>query len=239
MSLAEMLLNMGDGSESFADSRLPLPDRIAGYIRHQIIHDLMKPGEPIRERAIAEQLKVSRTPMRDALKLLSVEGLVDLIPNRGAVVVDNSLDDITDMLSVYCELDVLGGEAACRKGSETDFLKIERYQEIMEEAAAEQNRLKYFHANQAFHLAIIAASRNRTLIEIHSNLSLRLHRVRYLSILAQQKWLSRADEHHALIKALRARDTVQMAALQRAHFAVAWRLVDDWSRSAGQPAGKR
>lgn len=208
----------------------PLPIQIADYIRHQIIHDILKPGEPIRERTIAEQLNVSRTPMRDALKILSVERLVELIPNRGAVVVQNSIDDLSDMLTVYAELEAMGGVAACRMATEGDFLRVERHLALMATAAAEGDRLKYFRANQAFHLSIIAASRNKTLIEIHANLSLRLYRVRYLAIMAQEIWQARSAAHEELVQTLRARDTARMAELQKAHFQVAWRLIDDWSR---------
>lgn len=217
------------------ESDEPLPVQIAGYIRHQIIHDILKPGEPIRERVIAEQLNVSRTPMRDALKILSVERLVELIPNRGAVVVKNSIDDIADMLTVYTELEAIGGVAACRMANESDFLNVERQLALMEAASAEGDRIKYFRANQAFHLAIIAASRNKTLIEIHANLSLRLYRVRYLAILEQEVGQSRSAEHHELVDTLRSRDTARMAELQKAHFTVAWRLIDDWSRLKRQP----
>ncbi len=208
----------------------PLPNQIASHIRHQIIHDILKPGEPIRERIIAEQLNVSRTPMRDALKILSVERLVELIPNRGAIVVKNSIDDIADMLSIYTELEALGGVAACRVANEGDILRAERHLDAMDAAVAAGDRFKYFRANQAFHMAIIAASRNKTLIEIHANLSLRLYRVRYLAIMAQEIWQGRAGEHRLLIDTLRARDTARMAELQKAHFLVAWRLIDDWAR---------
>jgi DNA-binding GntR family transcriptional regulator len=208
----------------------PLPTQIADYIRHQIIHDILKPGEPVRERVIAELLNVSRTPMRDALKILSVERLVELIPNRGAVVVNNSIDDISDMLAVYTELEAIGGVAACRMANEGDLLRVERHMALMDDANAEGDRLKYFRANQAFHLAIIAASRNKTLIEIHANLSLRLYRVRYLAIMAQEIWQARSAQHQELVDTLRARDTAKMAELQKAHFQVAWRLIDDWSR---------
>lgn len=209
----------------------PLPVQIASYIRHQIIHDILKPGEPIRERAIAEQLNVSRTPMRDALKILSVERLVDLIPNRGAVVVQNSVDDIAEMLSVYIELEVIGGMTACRMAGEGDFLRVEHQLRAMESAEAAVDRIQYFRANQAFHLAIIAASRNKTLIEIHGNLSLRLYRIRYLSILTKGILQSRAAEHRELFDTLRSRDSARMAALQKEHFRLAWRLLDDLSRN--------
>jgi DNA-binding GntR family transcriptional regulator len=210
---------------------VPLPAQIAGYIRNLIIHDIMKPGEPVRERMIAELLNVSRTPMRDALKLLSVERLVELIPNRGAVVVNNSLEDIADMLSVFVELDRMGAMVACRMGNETDFLRIERHIEEMQQAREELNRTEYFRANQRFHVAIVRSSRNKTLVEMHETLSLRLYRVRYLAIMAQEIWTARDAEHRAMYEALRARDAGKVEELQKEHFDVAWRLIDDWSRS--------
>ncbi|MBU2961650.1 GntR family transcriptional regulator [Citreicella sp. C3M06] len=210
----------------------PLPAQIAGYIRNLIIHDILKPGESVRERFIADTLNVSRTPMRDALKILSVERLVKLYPNRSAVVVDNSLEDITDMLSVYVELDKMAATTACRMASETDFLRIERHIEEMRKAQVERNRSEYFRANQNFHFAIVSAARNQTLAEMHMTLNLRLYRVRYLAILSQEIWTTREDEHRAMLNALRARDQEELAILQKEHFAVAWRLIDDWCRSA-------
>lgn len=227
MNYAETMLGAPRGLVLEGDD--PLPTQIAGYIRNLIIHDVLKPGEPVRERVIAAELNVSRTPLRDALKLLSVERLVELFPNRGAVVVNNSIDDISDMLTVYTELEALGAAAACRAATERDFLRVERHLALMEEANAEHDRLKYFRANQAFHLAIISASRNKALIEIHANLSLRLYRVRYLAIMAQEIWQARSHEHQLLVETLRARDIARMTELQRAHFHVAWRLIDDWA----------
>lgn len=228
LNFAEAMLT--DAPTLVLDGDDPLPNQIAGHIRHQIIHDILKPGEPVRERVIAEQLNVSRTPMRDALKILSVERLVELIPNRGAVVVKSGIDDISDMLSVYTELEAIGGVAACRMANESDLLRVERHIALMQNAVDEGDRLKYFRANQAFHMAIIAASRNKTLIEIHANLSLRLYRVRYLAIMSQEIWQARSGEHKVLLETLRNRDTARMAELQKAHFQVAWRLIDDWSR---------
>ncbi len=210
------------------DAEYSLPHQIAAIIRSRIIHDEIKPGTPIRERKLADELEVSRTPLRDALKILAQEKLVDLIPNKGAVVVEYSLDDIADMLLVYTELDLLGGRLACRMANESDFLQVERQMERMDAAINAHDRIEYFRANQAFHMAIIAASRSKTTVELHSKLSLRLHRVRYLSILENDEWMARSDDHVNLLQALRDRDAERFTAIQRDHFGVAWRLIDSW-----------
>ncbi|QHQ35429.1 GntR family transcriptional regulator [Algicella marina] len=209
-----------------------LPQQIAAVIRHRIIHDEIKPGKPIRERQLAEELQVSRTPLRDALKILALEKLVEHIPNKGAVVIDHSPDDISDMLLVYIELDGLGGRLACRVGTEADFLRVERQIHRMESATRDNDRIAYFRANQAFHLAIVAASRSSCTIEFHANLNLRLHRVRYLSILKNHQWMDRSDDHSKLLSALRARDAAAYSEIQQRHFSVAWHLVDAWTNRA-------
>lgn len=206
-----------------------LPQQIAAVIRHRIIHDEIKPGRPIRERQLAEELQVSRTPLRDALKILALEKLVEHIPNKGAVVIDLSPDDIADMLLVYIELDALGGRLACRVGTEADFLRVERQLHLMDKATRDNDRIAYFRANQAFHLAIIAASRSKCTIEFHANLNLRLNRVRYLSILTNDQWMDRSDDHTKLLAALRDRDGDAYTEIQKKHFSVAWRLVEAWT----------
>ncbi|MBZ8135438.1 GntR family transcriptional regulator [Afifella sp. IM 167] len=207
----------------------PLPQQVADYIRDLIIHDRLKPGERIRERRIAEELNVSRTPLRDALKILAMERLVDLTPNKGAVVVHSSDAEIADMLTVYTELESLGGRIACGVATEADILRVAHYDDVMGQAFAEEDRAGYFAANQGFHLSIVAASHNPTLIEMHSHLNIRLYRIRYLAVMSTQEWTAAAGEHRELLGALKARDADRLAYLQREHLGFAWRLIGAWS----------
>lgn len=235
MTLTEQLrlVNADAFYLSSSENESSLPDQIASVVRHRIIHDDIKPGAPIRERQLASELDVSRTPLRDALKILAQEKLVALIPNKGAVVADYSLDDIADMLLVYTELDKLGGRLACRMANETDFLRVERQIGRMDVATANRDKIEYFRANQAFHMAIIRASRSKTTIELHAKLSLRLHRIRYLSILENDQWMGRSDEHLDMLQALRDHDAERFAQIQEHHFSVAWRLIDGWANRNG------
>lgn len=206
----------------------PLPHQVAAYIRDLIIHDRFKPGERVRERAIAETLNVSRTPLRDALKILAMERLVELTPNKGAVVINPSDVEIAEMLTVYTELEGLGGRLACRMASEVDIYKVENYARLMTEAFTREDRAAYFAANQGFHLSIIASSRNATLVEMHGNLNLRLYRLRYLAVMRIKDWRAAAGEHDEILRTFKARDGERLAVLLREHLGFAWRLLDRW-----------
>lgn len=214
---------------------IPLPQRVADCIRDLIIHDRMKPGERIRERTLAEKLEVSRTPLRDALKILAMERLVELIPNKGAVVAHPSDAEIADMLTVYSDLESLGGRLACRLATEGDMRRVEHYRAVMARALQDEDRAAYFAANQGFHLSIVAASRNATLIEMHGHLNIRLYRIRYLAVMRLQDWTAAADEHGALVAALRARDGDLLADLLKEHLGFAWRLIDSWEPPVVRP----
>ncbi|WP_201835774.1 GntR family transcriptional regulator [Microvirga zambiensis] len=203
----------------------PLPQQIASYLRDLIIHDVLKPGERIREVPLSAELNVSRTPLRDALKILSVERLVELAPNRGAVVTDMSIEEMRDLLRVYSSLEALGAQMACERARTTDIAAIHGWQNEMLAAFEQNDRLRYFRANQAFHLSIIKASRNASLIEVHAQLNLRLYRVRYLAIMQQQEWTFVSSQHEAILAALDQRDGPLLSRLLVEHLSGARRAI--------------
>jgi DNA-binding GntR family transcriptional regulator len=204
----------------------PLPQQIAAHLRDLIIHDTLKPGERIREQPLSLDLAVSRTPLRDALKILAVERLVDLHPNRGATVADPSVEELRDLLRVYASLEGLGGQMAGERATEADIDEVHRWQSDMLDAFEQRNKLAYFRANQAFHLRIIGASRNTSLIELHGSLNLRLYRVRYLAIMQQENWTFASNQHEPIIAALEQRDGELLGRLLVDHFAGAWHALD-------------
>lgn len=204
----------------------PLPQQIAAHLRDLIIHDELKPGERIREQPLSLELNVSRTPLRDALKILAVERLVDLHPNRGATVVDPSVDELRDLLRVYSTLEGLAGQMSCERATQDDIDAIHHWHQDMLGAFERRDKLRYFRANQAFHLRIISASRNASLIEVHGQLNLRLHRVRYLAIMQQKDWTFVSHQHEAIIAALDSRDGERLGHLLVEHFSGAWRALD-------------
>ena len=209
------------------DSSATLPQRVASRLRDMIVQDALTPGQRIRERSLAEQLKVSRTPLREALKVLATEGLVELSPNRGALVANPSPEEVRDMLQVLGVLEGLAGELACAQATADEIDEIQALHYEMLASFARKDRLEYFKLNQKIHQAIVAASRNVSLIETHARLNARLYRVRFQSNLRNRTWPSAIDEHTAILDALMRRDGATLAALMRDHLGSTWTKVSE------------
>ncbi len=202
-----------------------LTQQISDHIRSEIIHDSIKPGEWIREKALTEQFGISRTPLREALQILATQRLIEIIPNRGAVVVALSDDEIRHLLEVYARLDVFAAELACEKATAEDDEAIRRHLATMTEAYRLADRYAYFDANQAFHLAIAAASHNPVLIEMHAQVNLRLYRTRYLGVLQAENWARALNEHEPIVDAFLARNVALLTRLVSEHLGFAWRVL--------------
>lgn len=206
-------------------ARLPLTEQVAGAIRDMIVQDELQPGERIREARLAERLNVSRTPLREALKVLATEGLVELLPHRGAVVSNPTDKEVRDLLRLIGALEALAGELAAVAASDDQIAEIRALHHEMLAAYARQNRLDYFKLNQKIHLGLIAASRNAALIETHGRINARLYRVRYRSNLRAPKWHTAIEQHEAILAALEARSPETLSSLLRAHFENTWAKI--------------
>ncbi|MEJ2170846.1 MAG: GntR family transcriptional regulator [Desulfobacterales bacterium] len=213
----------GPGSRS--DSKViseaasqPLAQRVAARIRVMIIQDQLIPGEWIREQALADKLKVSRTPLREALKMLELEGLIRLLPNRGAVVTELTVEEVKDKLEVLAALEALAGKLACQKATDAELAEIRALHYEMLAWFSRQNRLEYFKLNQRIHLAIVAASGNHTLIETHARINAQLYRIRYQSNLQNELWGTAVEEHEEMLAALTARNGVALSKCMLNHF---------------------
>jgi DNA-binding GntR family transcriptional regulator len=212
-------------SASGAGPSPPLPQRVAGQLRDMIVQDALTPGQRIRERSLAAQLDVSRTPLREALKVLATEGLVELSPHRGALVANPNPAEIRDMLRVLGVLEGLAGELACSAATQEEIDEIQALHYEMLASFARKDRLAYFKANQKIHQAIVAASRNQSLIETHARLNARLYRVRFQSNLRNRTWPTAIEEHKAILDALARRDGAALSTLMRDHLGSTWAKV--------------
>lgn len=213
-------------------SRLNLSDQIANRIRDMIIQDQLSPGDRIREREVCKELNVSRTPLREALHMLASEGLIDLIPNRGAVITTPSPGEIADMLQVLGVLEAFAGERACDLITKEEVSEIKALQYEMLAAFSRGDRLRYFKLNQRIHLAIVKAARSETLLSMHSRLNARLYRVRYQSNLKNELWDSAIHEHDDIMEALENRDAIKLSTLLRQHLRSTWEKVNEHSEDA-------
>ena len=214
-------------TDDIGNPRQPLTQQVAGAIRDMIVQDELKPGERVRERSLAEVLEVSRTPLREALKLLSAEGLVEILPHRGAVVADPQPEEIYGKLQVLAVLESLAGELAAERATDEEIAEIRALHFEMLASYTRQNRLEYFKANQKIHRAILTSSRNLALIETHGRINAQLYRVRYQSNLRNRKWQSAIEEHEEILEALEARDPERLSAILRAHLGSTWAKVSE------------
>lgn len=206
-------------------NRLKLSEQIVIQLRDMIIQNQLAPGDRIRERDICKKLNVSRTPLREALQKLASEGLIDLVPNCGAVITQPTADEIVDMLQVLGALESFAGERACETISQDEINEIKALQYEMLAAFSRGDRLKYFKLNQRIHLAIVKAARSETLLSMHARLNARLYRIRYQSNLRNELWGSAVEEHNEIMTALEKRDAEKTSKLLRQHLKNTWKKV--------------
>lgn len=208
--------------EAAVDAREGLVEKVANYLREHIVMDHFQPGQRLPERKLAEELDVSRTPMREAFKILAAEGLVVISPRRGAVVADVSPQDVQEKAYVLSVLEQSAAELCCANASDVDIAELQALHFEMKAAFLRRDRQNYFRLNQAIHNRIVSLSGNNSLIEIHATLSRQLYRVRYLSNLKNEKWSVAMDEHEAIMAALEARDGKQVGNELRNHLGKTW-----------------
>lgn len=204
-----------------------LHDAIVSRVRDMIIEGTLAPGTRIHEGHLGQELGVSRTPLREALKYLASEGLLELSPGRGAVVRKFLAKDVKDSLIVLANLESLAGELACKNASDEDIAQIRKMHDEMMQHYAARNRLVYFKLNQSIHSAILRASDNSALADVHGVLQARLRRIRYIGNESPEKWAAAVADHEEMIAALEERNGKRLAKILAAHMDRTWDRVRD------------
>ena len=210
-------IDQPDHSGETGSHRSLLPQRIADSLRDMIVENVLPPGSRIRERAMTERLNVSRTPLREALKVLAGEGLIELLPNRGAVVSDPTLVEVSEMLQVQAHLEEMAAYQFCERASEAEIESILAMHYEMLAYFHRRERLPYFKLNQRIHRAIVEGAHNKTLASFHGMLSARLYRFRYQPNLRHEHWQSAVDEHEEIVAAIRGRDADRLSHALKDH----------------------
>ena len=214
------------GARNGAIVRSSLPEQVANRLRDMIVQNELVPGDRIRERTISTALNVSRTPLREALQVLAAEGLVDLLPNRGAVVADPSPDMVRQMLEVQAMLEWHAGKLFCVNAADEAVAEVRALHYEMLAAYSRRDRLAYFKLNQRIHRAIIENAGNVVLSEMHGMLSARLYRFRYQPNLKQEHWESAVAEHDRILRAVETRDADELGTALSEHLHTTWRKLD-------------
>jgi DNA-binding GntR family transcriptional regulator len=200
-------------------ARRPLHEEAVDRVRDLIVQGRLSPGERLNERLLCERLGISRTPLREAIKLLATEGLVDLLPNRGAVVSAVDPDRIAEALAVMGALEALAGELACGHASDEAIAAIRTLHNEMLAMHAKGDLDGYFRYNQLIHLGIVEASGNPVLSSTYRQLNANVKRARYMANLSRERWDAAVAEHEEIIRALERRDAAALRGLLGDHLA--------------------
>ena len=190
---------------------------VVEQIQQMIIEGALAPGTRLNERLLCEKLGVSRTPLREALKILAALGLVNLLPNRGAAVVQLTPQDIAETFEVISHLESMAGELACARITDQEIGEIRALHVEMLACHARRELPAYYRANQGIHDLINRAARNEVLRQIYTTVNSRVKALRYSSNLDRERWDSAVREHATMIEALEARDGKRLAAILERH----------------------
>ncbi|MDW3687782.1 GntR family transcriptional regulator [Cupriavidus sp. CV2] len=203
--------------EALAVDRQILHVAVAQRLRTMIVEGDLAPGTRLNERVLCDQLQVSRTPLREAFKVLAGDGLITLLPNRGAEVVLLSRETIDYLFEMMGGLEAMSGELACERISEPELNEIRALHFEMLACHARRDLPNYYSLNRRIHDAINAAARNPILEETYRRINLRIQALRFRSNFDQDKWDMAVREHGAMLDALAARDGAALREILRKH----------------------
>ncbi len=197
--------------------RAALHEQVAMRLRQMLVEGHIAPGAKLNERELSEVLKVSRTPLREAIKMLAAEGLVELLPNRGAVALSLSEQDVLNTFEVMAGLEALSGELAAQRITEAELSEVRAMHFEMLAAYTRSDLSGYYALNAQIHAAINRAAKNPVLTATYNQVNARLQALRFRSNQDGQKWKRAVKEHEQMIDALAARDPAAMRAVLLAH----------------------
>ena len=197
---------------------LPLRDVVFNTLRDAILTGKLVPGERLMENQLADKLGVSRTPVREALRMLELENLVELVPRKGAQVLDMSEKDITNILEVRSALEGLATSVACKKMSKEDLQQLKNMEVDFEKAVADNDVERFVDIDEDFHDLIFAATENDKLINIFRNLRIQLYRYRMAQAKNNDTSMSTIVAHHrSIIRAIENHDAEEGASIAQGH----------------------
>lgn len=178
---------------------LPLRDVVFNTLRQAILRGELKPGERLMEIQLANKLGVSRTPIREALRKLELEGLVNMVPRKGAEVADITEKSLRDVLEVRKALEELSVQLACEKITEEEIEELKRVAERFKDTLDDQDVTKIAEADVAFHDVIYTATDNQKLILLLNNLREQMYRYRVEYLKKEEAYPQLIAEHEELI----------------------------------------
>lgn len=209
-------------------SRQSLHIELVERLRDLIVDGSLPAGGKIPERELCERFEVSRTPMREALKVLAADGLVSLAPNRGAWVSKITVAELEEVFPIMGALEGLSGQLACAQISDQQIENVRKIHNEMVVHFEARDIASYFRSNQAIHEAILEAADNPSLRTMYRALAARVRRARYLANITDERWAEAVEEHKQILHALEAREGEKLAKILRAHLQSKYETVRQW-----------
>jgi DNA-binding GntR family transcriptional regulator len=222
MNLVESLTQPMNTSQLTADTephrRGQLHRAAVEALRTMIVSGQIRPSDRLREKELCEELGISRTPLREAIRTLASEGLVKLYPNRSAIVADVNVSEVADLFQAISHIESLAAELTCQRASDADIEAIFKLHRKMMKSFDDGNLPKYIQSNLAIHRSIMTASRNVVLLELWEVLVPRVERARSIANLYPNRWHEAVHEHEQMLEALSARNGRALATLMSEHY---------------------
>ena len=209
--------NLTMSAEIISIPRSGLHEQVAHRLRQMLVENRLPPGAKLNERELSESLHVSRTPLREAIKMLAAEGLVELLPNRGAIALALTESDVLNTFEVMAGLEAQSGELAARRITDAELLEIKAMHYEMLGAYTRRDLPGYYRLNAAIHNAINQAAKNPVLTATYNQVNARLQALRFRSNQDGEKWKNAVKEHELMVAALSARDPEAMRNVLASH----------------------
>ena len=208
---------MQDNLQIHMDEFLPLRDVVFNTLRQAILTGELKPGERLMEIHLADKLGVSRTPIREAIRKLELEGLVTMIPRRGAEVAQITGKSLQDVLEVRSSLDALCAELACERISDEEIAALGEACKAFEEATLTKDTRKIAAADVALHDIIVQATGNKRLVQLVNNLAEQMYRYRFEYIKDASQHERIIEEHRIIYESIVKKDKEAAAEMAKTH----------------------
>ena len=196
---------------------LPLRDVVFNTLRHAILKGELEPGERLMEISLAQKLGVSRTPIREAIRKLELEGLVVMVPRKGAEVADITEKDLRDVLEVRTALEELSIELAIRNMDEEQLDNLKKANEAFARNSEGDDLIKIAESDVAFHEHIYMATGNKRLIQIINNLREQMYRYRVEYLKDENNYPTLMKEHKDIVEGLVRKNKTQVTETMHQH----------------------
>lgn len=219
--------------------RRSLHGELVAILRDMILDGELKPGDKVPEQALCDKFGVSRTPLREATKVLASEGLLELLPSRGAKVARITNDEIEQLFPIMGALEGLAGELACQNITEAEFRSLETMHNEMVHCYKRSEYVGYAKLNRAIHEEFFRIANNPVLSGYFQNLIVRTHAIRFTARKSPERWREAVDDHEQMMDALARRNGRLLGEILREHLRHKIGMVNEALEAlAEQPAAR-